>query len=129
MFLDSYSIQLEVSRYIIGVMWCKFDKDCTFLTLLMRRSNCSAPIPPGHPRGHHFFCCCPGVLITFSYIITKITLFSSVPSFFITRIFSLTPGLPGGGGWGQNNLTSALYTEYLVMIVNLHLQIYHSWNR
>ena len=75
----------------------------------MRRSNCSAPIPfSGHPWGHHFFCCCLGVLIALiftcpPYIITKITLFSSAPPFFITHIFPLTPGLPwGGGGCRQN---------------------------
>ena len=26
---------------------------------IMRQSNCSAPIPPGHSRGHHFFVVAP----------------------------------------------------------------------
>ena len=114
MFLDSYSIQLEVSRYIIGVMWCKFDKDCTFLTLLMRRSNCSAPIPPGHPRGHHFFCCCPWVLITLIFTCPSLLInhqnhpLFKCPSLFYQTHISLTPGLPVGGGWEQKNLTGAL---------------------
>ena len=47
-----------------------------------------------------YFCLAP------PYINTLITLFSSARPFYHTH-FPLTPGLPRGG-WGQNNLTSAL---------------------
>ena len=33
----------------------------------MRRSNYSAPIPPRHPRGHHFFVVAPPFFITFDF--------------------------------------------------------------
>ena len=75
---------------------------------LMRRSNCSAPIPfSGHPWGHHFFCCCLGVLIALiftcpPYIITKITLFFECPTlFYHTHIFSDPVAALGGGGGGR----------------------------
>ena len=77
---------------------------------LMRRPNFSAPIPPGHP-GDVTFLLLPQVLITLIFTCPALYNhqnhpFSSAPPFFITRIFSLTPGLPRGG-WGQNNLTGA----------------------
>ena len=83
----------------------------------MRRSNCSAPIPHGHPRGHHFFCCCPGVLITLIFTYPALCnhqnhpFFESPALFYHTHIFS-DPGAARGevGGWGQNNLTVALVT-------------------
>ena len=80
-------------------------------SLIMCRSNCSAPIPP--PRASPgkslfggvapvslslYFCLAP------SYINTLITLFSSAPPFFITHIFPLTPGLPWGGGDGGRTI-------------------------
>ena len=69
---------------------------------LMRRSNCSAPIPPGH----QFFLAAPVLLSLYfflasPYINTLITLFCSAPPFFITHIFPLTPGQPGGMGANQ----------------------------
>ena len=73
---------------------------------LMRRSNCSAPIPPppGTPGDITYFGVAPVSLsLYFSlappYINTLITLFSSAPPLFITHIFPLTPWLrPGGDG-------------------------------
>ena len=78
----------------------------------MRRSNCSAPIPHGHPRGHHFFCCCPRVLITLIFTCPALynhqnhPFFECPALFYHTHIFS-DPGA-ARGGWGQNNLTGAL---------------------
>ena len=85
---------------------------CHRSVCIMRRSNCSAPIPPpGHPRGHHFFCCCPGVLITLIstchalYNHQNHPFFECPDLFYHTHIFS-DPGA-ARGGWGQNNLTGA----------------------
>ena len=77
---------------------------------IMRRSNCSALLPPGRTRGHHFL----GLARSFYHLISTLsrtnkslqslhfpmprpffTLFSSAPSFFIKHIFPLIPGLPG----------------------------------
>ena len=60
---------------------------------LMRRSNCSAPFPPGGaPVSSSLY-----FSLALPYISTVITLFSSTPPLFITHIFRLTPGLPQGG--------------------------------
>ena len=65
---------------------------------LMRRSNCSDPIPPGH----HFFLGCPGLLITLLLPCPALckhsdhSFFSAQP-LFITLLFSLTKGLPREG--------------------------------
>ena len=80
----------------------------------MRRSNCSAPIPPGHPRVHHFFGDCPGLFITlflpcpalinhFNPFIFHCSFpFSPrfpVPRPFLSHTFFLWPrGCPGGDG-------------------------------
>ena len=71
----------------------------------MRRSNCSAPIPPRHPRGHHFFCCCPGVLITLIFTCPALysyqnhTFFECPALFYHTHIFSDPGAARGDGGW------------------------------
>ena len=48
--------------------------------------------PSGHPRGHHFLFGCPGLLITTFFLLFSL----HWPTLFITPIFHLTPGLPGG---------------------------------
>ena len=79
----------------------------------MRRSNCSAPIPPPvTPQDITFLVAATVSLSLYFplaplYVNTIITLFSSASPLFITHIFRLTPGLPLGG-WGQNTLTGAL---------------------
>ena len=49
----------DLSSYqVLGIVF--------YLEILMRRSNCSAPIPPPpsrHPRWHHFFYLLPGLFI------------------------------------------------------------------
>ena len=78
----------------------------SLLLLIMRRSNCSAPILPGHTRGITFFAC-PGPLINLlflcpPYIVTNFTLFSSAQPFFYHTQFSSDPGsAPGGGDRGR----------------------------
>ena len=69
----------------------------------MRRSNCSAPIPPGLPRGHHFFCCCPGVLITVIFTCPALynhpnyPFFECPALFYDTHFFSGLGAARGGG--------------------------------
>ena len=73
---------------------------------IMRRSNCSAPIPsPGQPRGHHFFYCCPGVLITLIFTCLALYIlsnhsFSQCPAPFYHTNFSSDPGATPGEGMG-----------------------------
>ena len=78
----------------------------TFYVPSMRRSNCSAPIPP---RGHHSFGGCPGLLSLYFYLtlpslITLIPSFLSASSFQCPALFyhthsSSDPGAaPGKGG-------------------------------
>ena len=86
----------------------------------MRRSNCSDPIPPGtpgQPRGHYFFFGCPGPLITI--------FLPSCPALFITHIFHLTLGLPGGGDGGRtiwpahySTTTFPLHTSWLLQLLH-----------
>ena len=72
----------------------------------MRRSNCSAPIPPGHPRVHHFFCCCPGVLISLIFTCPALydhqnhPFFECLALFYHKHIFSDPVAARGGGGMG-----------------------------
>ena len=80
----------------------------------MRRSNCSAPIPPpGHPRGHHFFCCFPGVLITLIFTCPALynhqnhPFFECPALFYHTHIFS-DPGAARGGD-GARTIWPAQY--------------------
>ena len=83
----------------------------------MRRSNCSAPIlpPPGHPRGHHFFGGCPGLLITLFFPCPALYKHSNhsffqCPALIDHTHFSSDPEAAlGSGGRGQNNLTGALF--------------------
>ena len=61
----------------------------------MRQSNCSAPIPPRAPRGHHFFLVSPvssslHFCLASPYINTLITLFSSAPPFLSLYLISTT---------------------------------------
>ena len=61
------------------------------------------PYPTRAPQGTSLFFVAPVLLSLYfflapPYIITKFTLFSSAPPFFITRTFSLTPRLGGDGG-------------------------------
>ena len=93
---ESSSYQLSLSprdmhMYFVSLSQTKQD-------ILMRRSNCSAPISPRHPRGHHFFLVAPVLLSLYFFlspphIITNFTLFSSALHFLVTCIFPLTPGL------------------------------------
>ena len=109
---ESSSYQLSLSprdmhMYFVSLSQTKQD-------ILMRRSNCSAPISPRHPRGHHFFLVAPVLLSLYFFlspphIITNFIIFSSAPPFFITRILPLFPGLPPR--MGQNNLTGALLSS------------------
>ena len=67
----------------------------------MRRSNCSAPTPP---RAHHFFCCCPGVLITIIFTCPALynhrnhPFFECPALFYHTHIFSDPEAARGDGG-------------------------------
>ena len=62
---------------------------------------------------------CPGLLITLFlpclalYKHSNHSFYQCPLPFFITQTFPLTPGLPRGGGgeWGQNNLTGALWSD------------------
>ena len=69
----------------------------------MRRSNCSAPNPPGHPRDITFFCY-PGVLITLFLPCPALYKHSNhsffqCPAHFLSHKFFLWPrGCPGGDG-------------------------------
>ena len=77
-------------------------KSTAYSLVLMRRSNCSAPIPPppGTPGDINFLGVAPGSLSIYFCLApppcanTLISLFSSAPPFFITHILPLTPGLP-----------------------------------
>ena len=79
----------------------------------MRRLNCSALIPPGTPRGHHFFGGCPGLFITlfllspalinhFNLFIFECPALSSlqfrVPRPFLSHTLSSDPGAARGDG-------------------------------
>ena len=86
---------------ILGIIWERFFLNVSLILqnnfnhyhlILMRRSNCSAPIPPpGHPRGHHFLGGLPRspyhfiFILAPPYIYTLFTLFSSAPPLFITH--------------------------------------------
>ena len=62
--------------------------------------------PPGHPRGHHFFCCCPGVLTTLIFTCPALykhpnhPFFECPALFYHTHIFS-DPGAARGGNGGR----------------------------
>ena len=77
------------------------------------------PHPPGHPRGHHFLEGCPGLLITLFFSCLAIYKhynhsFFQCPALIHHTHFSSDPGaFPGG--WGQNNLTGALFVCYSVV--------------
>ena len=88
----------------------------------MRWSNCSVPIPPGHPPRTSLFLGYPDLLIILFlpcpalYKHWNHSFFSTTP-FFISHIFALTPVLSReGGGWGQNNLTGALVIKSVLKI-------------
>ena len=78
--------------------------------LLMCRSNCSAPIPPGTP-GDITFLLLPQVLITLIFTCPALynhqnhPFFECPALFYHTHIFSDPGADRGRGGWGQNNLT------------------------
>ena len=83
-------------------------KNCDPLNDVMRRSNCFAPIPPpGHPRGHHFFVGCPGLLTTLFFPCLALyehlnQSFFQCPALFYRTHFSFDPvAAPGGMGAEQ----------------------------
>ena len=74
----------------------------------MRLSNCSAPIPLGTPGLlFTFFLPYPALINHFNPFFQCDALFfnsfSSALPFFVTHIFLLTPGLPGGMGLEQSD--------------------------
>ena len=72
--------------------------------LMIRRLNCSSPIPPGHPWGHHFFVGCPGIFITLFLPCPALYKhynhsFFQCPTLFYHANFSSDPvAAPGGDG-------------------------------
>ena len=79
---------------------------------IMRRLNCPAPFPP---TSHHFFCCCPGVLITLIFTYPALynhhnhPFFGCPALFYHTHIFS-DPGAARGGDGGRT-IWPAHYTK------------------
>ena len=118
-----YSVLLEISKFLVthsqrgltimsvSGFWKLFGIDT-----VMRRSNCSAPIPRA-PPGTSLFGGCPGLLITLFFPCPALYKHSN-HSFFQCHAliyhthFSSDPGAAPRGGWGQNNLTGAL-KEYI----------------
>ena len=86
----------------------EFTSKCTYKNYAPVKLFCPYP-PPGQPRGHHFFCCCPGVLITLIFTCPALynhqnhPYFECPALFYHTHMFSDPGAARGGMGAEQFN--------------------------
>ena len=115
-----YSGHLSIADTFSETQRCPLLRGFTvFVLYLMRRSNCSVPIPLGHSRGHHFFESCPGLLITLFLACPALYKHSNLsffecPAIFYQTHFLSDPGVaPGGMGAEQFDRRITLTSYFL----------------
>ena len=106
LFYNQMNIYFWFPRFITFLTYLFWSSTISYLYYIYAPVKLFCPHPPGHPRGHHFFCCCPGVLITLIFTCPALynhqnQPFSWVPRLFLSHAYFLWPrGCPGGdGGW------------------------------